>query len=72
MLKSESRLNPFNPRPAKFIHLNFQPLEVMSRSTMYTATHNFKWLKITYICLYRRLGAKGSYLTLARVADRIL
>ena len=23
-------------------------------------------------CVYRRLGAKGSYLTLVRVADRIL
>ena len=33
--------------PRHVILLNFHPLEVVSRY----ATHNFKWVKITYICL---------------------
>ena len=31
-----------------------------------------KVITIYFKCAYRRLGAKGSYLTLVRVADRIL
>ena len=43
-----------DPYPAKLIFLNFQPLEVVGRGLklcLATATHNFKWLKITHICL---------------------
>ena len=31
-----------------------------------------KYEAIILLCPFRRLGAKGSYLTLVRVADRIL
>ena len=42
-------LCPVNPLPARLYYLNFHPLEVVSA----TATHNFKWVKITRICLIR-------------------
>ena len=40
-------IRDINTYRAKLNNLNFQPLEVVSRS----ATHNFKWLKIADICL---------------------
>ena len=37
-----------NPWSAKLNHLNFHPLKLC----LATATHNFKWVTITYICLF--------------------
>ena len=36
-----------NHLPAKVSYLNFHPLEVVSRYR----DHNFKWVKITHVCL---------------------
>ena len=36
-----------SPFPAKLFYLNFQPLELC----LATATHYFKWVKFTHICL---------------------
>ena len=43
-----------NPLPTKFSFLIFYPLEVVCRGVavcLATATHNFRWVKITNICL---------------------
>ena len=60
----------FELQSVKLTILNFHPLEVVRAS----ATHNFKWVKITHMCSiwgrkFRPLGYERVYLPLCKVAD---
>ena len=62
----------FNPYPAKLIYLNFQPLEVVMWLCLATAIHNFKWLKITHICLICEHTYKSWFLNTHFVPNNLI
>ena len=57
---------------ANIMHQYYWQLSFIQFSQFVRTCFYFLYTVLTIYTLYRRLGAKGSYLTLVRVADRIL